>query len=116
MLAQPSQKIICYILCYGFSINRILYGKSAWTQITSVVLDTDIYIHIFPVLYCSFPIVLQFSIGTQVHEPVLRHQIVQSSGAAEAVARQMSRMIARLFSRRVPHIRQTPGNGSSFFS
>ncbi len=76
----------------------------------------DIYVYCFPGLYCLVPIVFQFPVGTQVHEPVLRYQIVQSSGAAEAVTRQMSRVIARLFSRRVPHIRQTPGNGSSFFS
>ncbi len=76
----------------------------------------DIYVYCFPGLYCLVPIVFQFPVGTQVHEPVLRYQIVQSSGAAETVARQMPGMIVRLLSRRVSYIRQTPGNGSSFFS
>ena len=70
----------------------------------------DIYIYGFPTLYCPAPFIFKLFVGAQVHEPVLRHQIVQSSGAAETVARQMSRMIARLFSRCVPHIRQTPGS------
>lgn len=76
----------------------------------------DIYVYCFPGLYCLVPIVFQFPVGTQVHEPVLRHQIVQLSGTAKSVARQMPGMIVRLLSRRVSYIRQTPGNGSSFFS
>ncbi len=104
------------MLAVFHSVNRILYGKRAWTKVVSIIFNLYIYIHRFSVLYGSFPIVLQFPIRAHVHEPILRHQIVQSSGAAETVARQMSRMIARLFSRCVPHIRQTPGNGSSFFS
>ena len=104
------------MLAVFHSIDRILYGKSAWTKVVSIIFNLYIYIHRFSVLYGSFPIVLQFPIRAQVHEPVLRHQIVQLSGAAEAVARQMSCMVVQLFPRRVSYIRQTPGNGSSFFS
>ena len=99
-----------------FSVNRILYVKGTWSQIVSRVLDTDIYLYRFSVLYSPVPFVLQFLIGTQVNQPILRHQVVQLPGAAEAVTRQMPGMIVRLLSRRVSYIRQSPGNGSPFFS
>ena len=76
----------------------------------------DIYVYCFPGLYCLVPFVLKQLIRAQVHEPVLRHQIVQLSGTAKSVTRQMSCMVVQLFPRRVSYIRQTPGNGSSFFS
>ena len=99
-----------------FSVDCVLYAKGAWSQIVSRVLNIDTYAHRLPITYRPVPFVLKQLIRAQVHEPVLRHQIVQLSGASEAVARQMPGMIVRLLSRRVSYIRQTPGNGSSFFS
>lgn len=104
------------MLAVFHSVNRILYGKRAWTKVVSIIFNLYIYIHRFSVLYGSFPIVLQFPIRAQVYKPILRHKVVQFPGAAETVARQMPGMIVRLLSRRVSYIRQTPGNGSSFFS
>ena len=99
-----------------YSVNKINYDELARPQIISGIYDFYIYLHRFSGLYCPVPFVLKQLIRAQVHEPILRHQIVQSSGAAETVARQMPGMIVRLLSRRVSYIRQTPGNGSSFFS
>ena len=99
-----------------FSVDCVLYAKGAWSQIVSLVLDTDIYLHRFSSLYRPVPFVLKHLIRAQVYKPILRHKVVQFPGAAETVARQMPGMIVRLLSRRVSYIRQTPGNGSSFFS
>ena len=92
-----------------FSVNIVLYDEHAWPQIVSVIYDFYIYLYRFSGLYRPVPFILQFLIGTHINKPILRHQIVQLSGASEAVARQMARMIVQLLSRCVSHIRQTSG-------
>ena len=99
-----------------YSVNKINYDELARPQIISGIYDFYIYLHRFSGLYCPVPFVLKHLIRAQVHKPILRHQVVQFPGAAETVARQMPGMIVRLLSWRVSYIRQTPGNGSSFFS